>query len=86
MRRVFYERGKRKAMKVLQKILFTFAMVAGLSFAVMAQKDDQKKPPPKEKPPVVVIPPKNNPPPDSNKPKKPGMAFILWKNETGEIA
>ncbi len=63
-------------MKVLQKILITFAMVAGLSICVFAQKDDQKKPP-KGTPPVVTPQPK--PPPDPNKPKKPEHAVIYIK-------
>ena len=69
-------------MKVLQKILFTFAMVIGLTFAVSAQKDDKK--PPKPPPPVVTPQPK--PPPDSNKPKKPGEAVAVWKSENGDTA
>lgn len=69
-------------MKVLQKILFTFAMVIGLTFAVSAQKDDKK--PPKPPPPVVTPQPK--PPPDSNKPKKPSQVEAFWKNDTGETA
>lgn len=76
-------------MKVLQKILFTFAMVIGLSLAAMAQShDDTKKPtPPKQDPPVVTPQPKNPPPRnDPRPPKKPGIAFILWKNESGESA
>lgn len=64
-------------MRVLREILITFALVAGLSLAVSAQKDDPKKPPPKGNPPVVnpgQKPPRDNPPrnDNSNKPKKPG--------------
>ncbi len=67
-------------MRVLQHILFTFLMVAGLSLAVAAQKhDDQKKPPPKDPPPVINPQPKN-PPPDGNKPKKPGYAEVIFKS------
>ena len=73
------------AMRVLQKILFTFAMVVGLSVAAFAQKDDPKKPPPKEKPPVVNPAP-TKPPPDSKKPKKPASALVIWKSETVETA
>ena len=62
-------------MKVLQKILITFAMVIGLSLAAFAQKED-KKPPPKGTPPVVTPQPK---PPDPNKPKKPELAVIYIK-------
>ncbi len=75
-----------KAMKVLQKILFTCAMVIGLTFAVSAQKDGDKKPPPKETPPVINPQPKNPPPqkPPETKPKKPSDAVAIWKNEAGE--
>ena len=72
-----------KAMKVLQQLIFTFAMVAGLSLAVCAQKDDQKKPP---KPPPPVITPQPKPPPDENKPKKPSSYEAIWKIETRETA
>ena len=61
-------------MRILHKILITFAMVVGLSLAVSAQKDDQKKTPPKGTPPVVNPQPKP-PPPDPNK-KKPGGEVI----------
>ncbi|MEO6051926.1 MAG: hypothetical protein ABIP78_11420 [Pyrinomonadaceae bacterium] len=80
-----------KAMKVLQKILFTFAMVVALTLAVSAQ-NDQKKPPPKGDPPVVTPqpkprpPPRENPPPDSNKPKKPGFSIISRLQAEGESA
>lgn len=73
-------------MKVIQKIIFTFAMVTGLSVAAFAQKDNPKPPPPKEKPPVVVPQPKNPPPKDSDKPKKPSSEMAMWKQETGETA
>lgn len=66
-------------MKVIQKILLTFAMVLGLSFAAFAQKESPK-PPPKEKPPVVTPQPKNPPP------KKPGEALAIWKEKTSETA
>ena len=72
-------------MRYIQKILFTFAMVLGLSFAAFAQKD-QKPPPPKEKPPVVTPQPKNPPPKESEKPKKPAEAMALWKDERPETA
>lgn len=71
-------------MKVLQKIIFTFAMVIGLTLGVSAQ-DDTKKPPPKDPPPVVTPQPKPSPP-DSNKPKKPNYSLAVWKNEASEIA
>ena len=74
-----------KAMKVLQKILFTCAMVIGLTFAVSAQKE---KPPPKETPPVINPQPKNPPPqkPPETKPKKPSDGVAFWKNEAGETS
>ncbi len=79
--REFNERGKIKVMKVLQNILFTFAMVVGLSLGVSAQKDGDKKPPPKNPAPRIdPAPPKP--------PKKPGgNAFVvIWKNDTGYMA
>jgi hypothetical protein len=67
-------------MKVLQKLLFSLVLVAGLSVVASAQKDGDKKPPPKERPPVVTPQPK--PPPDnSNKVRKPGEAAALWKRD-----
>jgi len=75
------ERGKMKVMKVLQKILFTFAMMVGLSLGVSAQKDGDKKPPPKNPAPRIdPAPPKP--------PKKPGGdAFVvIWKNDKGYMA
>ena len=63
-------------MKMLQKILFTFAVVAGLSIAVFAQKDEQKKPPPKQTPPVITPAPAK-PPPGSNKPKKTSADIVI---------
>lgn len=69
-------------MKVLHKILFTFAMVVGLSLAVSAQKnDDQKKPPPKGNPPVVT-PGDKKPPKNEDKPKKSSIGFVLASKET----
>lgn len=75
-------KGKIEVMRVVKQILFTLAMVVGLSLAVFAQKDDQKKPPPKDNPPVVnpgdKRPPRDNPPKnDPNKPKKPGFAIEI---------
>jgi hypothetical protein len=74
-------------MKALQKILFTFAMVVGLSIAVSAQKhDNPKKPPPKDNPPVVN--PTVKPPPkgDERPPKRPRSALIaLPKEILGEL-
>lgn len=69
-------------MKELQKILFAFAMVIGLSMAVAAQKEDPKKPPPKPPPPVIK--PGEGKKPKEDKPKKPGMAFIAAKIGTNE--
>ncbi len=68
-------------MKKLQKILFTFAVVVGLSVAAFAQKDGDKKPPPKTPPPRIDPAPKTPP-------KKPGGgAFVVvWKKDTGDIA
>ena len=80
-----FTKEEMKAMRVLKKILFTIAMVAGLALAVSAQKDGKK--PPKPNPPVVTPGPKNPPrenPPDSNKPKKPGFALLAIINETPE--
>ncbi|MFT3744508.1 MAG: hypothetical protein QM785_09440 [Pyrinomonadaceae bacterium] len=74
-------------MRVIQKFLFTFAMVAGLSIAAFAQKEEKPRPP-KPTPPVVTPPVKNPPPKESEKPKpiKPGSAMVIWKNESGENA
>ena len=81
------ERGKMRVMRVIQKILFTCAMVVGLAMTASAQRDDQKKPPPKD-PPVVTPqpknPPKENPPPE--KPKKPAYAFGIWTHSNGGSA
>ena len=69
-------------MRAVKKILFTFAMVVGLSIAAFAQKgDDQKKPPPKNPPPVVT-PGDKKPPKGDDKPRKPGMAFIIASKES----
>ena len=74
-------------MKVLQKILFTFAMVTGVTIALSAQ-NDPKKPPPKDPPPVINPQPKNPPPqkPPETKPIKPSGAEAIWKTETGDTA
>lgn len=69
-------------MKVLHKILFTFALVGGLSFAVAAQKEDKK--PPKPPPPVIKPGEGKKPPKNDDKPKKPAMALIAAKIGTGE--
>jgi hypothetical protein len=66
-------------MKIVKKFLFMLFVIAGLAFAVSAQKNDPKKPP--KNPPTVdpgkKDPPRGNPPRDDKKPKKPGMAFVL---------
>ena len=76
-------------MNTFKQLILTFAVVIGLSMAVLAQKDDPKKPPPKDPPPVVnpreKPPPRN--PPREDKPKKPGMAYsIAQRNETFDLA
>ena len=73
-----------KAMKALQKILFTMVAVIGLSMAVFAQKDGDKKPPPKGTPPVVTPQPK--PPPPDPKKKPGGEAWIIWNGESDKTA
>ncbi len=76
-------------MNTLKQILFTFAVVIGLSIGISAQKkDDQKKPPPKPPPPVVnpggEKPPRGKPR-ESDKPKKPGMAYsIVWLGDNSD--
>jgi hypothetical protein len=68
-------------MKFVKKILFMFALVAGLSVASMAQKggDGPKRPP--KNPPPVINPGKGNPPPreapkGDDKHKRPGEAVL----------
>jgi hypothetical protein len=77
-------------MNSLKQILFTFAMVIGLSVGVMAQKDDQKRPPPKEGRPPKVNPRDEKPPPkntprEDKKPKKPGMAYVIVMEPKGNF-
>lgn len=74
-------------MKVLQKILMTFAVLLGLAMAVSAQKGPKKPPPPKQDPPVVTPQPKN-PPRESPKPKpkKPSYSFVVWKEDVNGTA
>ena len=74
-------RGERKikAMKVLQKILFTCTMVVCLSVAASAQNDGQQKPP--KDPPVVNPGTKPPPQPTPQPPKKPSYAFVVADNE-----
>jgi hypothetical protein len=69
-----------KAMKVLQKILLTFAMAVGLSLAVSAQKPDEPKKIPPKQPPPVIIPAQPKPPKNDEKPKKPSFAFVVAKS------
>ena len=76
-RRITWKEEVKLAMRTFREIIFACAMVAGLTFAVSAQKDDQKKPPPKNPPPVIN--PQQKPPPDGNKPRKPGFAMAVIK-------
>lgn len=69
-------------MKVLQKILFVFLVIGGLSLSASAQKDDKDKRPPKN--PPTVNPEKKPPPTPEPKKPKPGMAFQVWKSEAGD--
>lgn len=66
-------------MNIVKRFLFIIFVVAGLVFAVSAEKNDPKKPP--KNPPTVdpgkKNPPRENPPPRDDRPKKPGMAFVL---------
>lgn len=78
-------------MKVLKHILFTAALVIGISITASAQSTQPKKPPPKPDPPIVKVPDKTKPPPREEKPKgdgkKPGMAWVMIKRESdAEIA
>ena len=72
-------------MKFVKKMLFIFALLAGLSVASIAQKnDDQKKTPPKQPPPVINPGKGNqNQPKGDNKPKKPnsGVAVVSRRRE-----
>jgi hypothetical protein len=78
VRREFLERGRMKAMRVLQKFLILVGMIAGLALAVSAQRnDDPKKHVPKGDPPVINPAPPKNPPPDGNKPRRPGYAAVV---------
>jgi hypothetical protein len=87
------KRGTLIEMKILKQILFTFAVVVGLSLTAFAQKGDgDRKPPKKEKPPVVnpeQKPPREKPRDNDrnndNRGKKPGMAFIKTEDETEVI-
>ncbi len=62
--------------------MFVLFAVAGLTLSVSAQKDDKKRPP--KDPPKVEPADKNrpkDPPPRDQKPKKPGMGFVLVIDE-----
>ena len=69
-------------MKVLQKTVFTFAIVMGLSFAVFAQKDEQKKHPPKQTPPVITPAPTKPPPGKGDKRKRSSTEPTLATKES----
>lgn len=71
-------------MKVLKQILFTFALLVGIAITVSAQSGDKPKkpPPPKPPPPVVKVPEDKKPPPREDR-KKPGMAWVMVKRESG---
>ena len=77
--REIYKEKEKQAMRVLQKILFTLAMVVGLSVVGFAQKDDQKKVP-KQAPPVITPAPK--PPPKKDDKKKSSSELILAAKES----
>jgi hypothetical protein len=69
-------------MNTLRNILFAIFATAALTLSVSAQKDDKRRPP---KDPPKVEPadknrPRENPPPKEQKPKKPGMDFVLVIN------
>jgi len=70
-------------MKVLKQTLVTFALLIGIAITASAQSGntEPKKPPPKPPPPVVKVPDKPPPKPKDDK-KKPGMAWVIAKNES----
>ncbi len=74
-------------MKTLKQIVFTGAVVFGLSLAVFAQKQDPPKTPPKDPPPKInpsgpKPPPPKDPPKDGKKPKKPDNEFsLVWTED-----
>jgi hypothetical protein len=74
-------------MKFATKILFMFALIAAFSMASFAQKGGGgQKPPPKGNTPVVVPrekPPRETPPKGGDKPKKPGMDAVIWRENIG---
>lgn len=65
-------------MKVLQKILFAFALSVVLTMTVSAQKKDDKRPP-KPPPPVIKPGEDKKPPKSDDKPKRPSMAVVAGK-------
>jgi len=75
-------------MKVLRHILFTTALLIGISITASAQSggEQPKKPPQKPPPPVIRVPDKPPPKPKEDKPKgdgkKPGFAFTVVKRES----
>lgn len=71
-------------MRDLQKILFTFAVVLGLSLSVLAQRSDQKKPPPKPPPPVINPGESKKPPKNEDKRKKPSTELIVARVGVGD--
>jgi hypothetical protein len=74
-------------MRVLKKILFTFALSVGMTLAVSAQKNgDQQKPPPKQPPPVINPGDKKPPPKSEDRPKKPAFALLARKADEAETA
>ena len=66
-------------MNILRNLFFLLFAVAGLALSVSAQKDDRKRPPkdPPKVEPADKNKPRENPPPRNDKPKKPGMDFVL---------
>jgi hypothetical protein len=78
-----------ETVKLIKKIIFMFVLLAGLSFAAMAQKgDDPKKTPPKAPAPSVNPGKGQNPPKGDNKTKKPngGQAMLRRKESDAELA
>ena len=78
-------KSRNKKMRTVHKILLMLAMFVGLSAAAFAQKDDPKKPPPPKGNPPVVTPGDKKPPKGDDKPKKPGMAFVIIASKESGI-
>lgn len=71
-------------MKGFKQFLFILVAVAGLSLGVSAQKDGHR--PPKD-PPKIEPKDKPKPPPKGeDRPKKPGYALVVLKQEDQELA